>query len=156
MKPSQGDAVKFTDRFLTNSTLPWTSALKDIELLVARLKIKTLSPFKIYTVYLMVNNMMYKVEINDTGQFVDGTTSTNWIVFEPFHDPANASVTAGAPLDPQQVPVSTPAWTPNAPAQPFNPATEEEANTNCPECGSPAIDMLFRVKCVNSNCKNYR
>lgn len=157
MKPMQGDAVKFTDRFLGNSPEPWTSALKDVELLVARLKIKTLMPIKIYTVYLMVNNMMYKINISQTGHFVNSNgTASNDIVFEPFTNPANASVTIGAPLNPQPVSVPTPAWVPSAPAHTSPPVSEDEVNTVCPECGSGAVDLCFRVKCVNPNCKNYR
>jgi hypothetical protein len=157
MKPAQGDAVKFTDRFLNSSPLNWTSALKDTELLVARLKMKTMAPRKVFTVFLMVNNMMYKVDINETGHFVNSTNqATNDIVFEPFHNPKNASISVSAPLDPQQVPVSAPAWSPNAPAQPSAPVTEDEASSTCPICGAPALDMIVRVKCTNPDCKNYR
>jgi hypothetical protein len=157
MRPAQGDAVKFTDRFLNNSPLNWTSALKDTELLVARIKISTMAPFKVFTVFLMVNNMMYKVDVNETGHFVDANKNIgNDIVFEPFHNPANASVTVGTPLNPQPVSVPSPAWAPNAPAQPSKPVTEDEANATCPKCGAPAVDLIFSVKCTNPGCSNYR
>jgi hypothetical protein len=156
MRPAQGDAVKFTDRFLANSPHNWTSALKDTELLVARLKLRMV-PFRIYTVFLMVNNMMYKVDVNETGHFVDSNNNvSNDIVFELFYNSANASVTVGAPLNPQPVNIPTPAWVPNAPAQPVRPVTNDEANSICPRCGAPAVDLIFSVKCSNPNCVNYR
>ena len=157
MRPAQGDSVKFTDRFLSNSIYNWTSALKDVELLVAKLSL-SLIPRKTYTVFFMVNNMMYKIAVSETGHFVDPITGSvsNDIVFEPFQNSANFSVTSGAPLSPQPVSIPTPAWVPNAPTQPSRPVTREEANSTSPRCGAPAVDLIFSVKCTNSDCSNHR
>jgi len=156
MKPTKGDAVKFTDRFIGNSTVPWTSALKDTELLVVNLTIKTMVPFKIYTIYLMVNKMMYKININETGHFINNTGLSGAIVFEPFQNPTHTSASVGVPLNPQPVPVSTPAWAPSAPPQPSAPVSADEVNCTCPQCGAGAIDLLFSVKCTNPSCVNYK
>lgn len=154
MKPAQGDSVKFTDRFLANSPYPWTAALKDVELLVTKLTLR-FAPFKVYTIFFMAGNMMYKIDINETGQLVDNNNNPNiYDVFELFYSSASASFTVGAPLNPQHMPI--PAWVPNAPAQPSRPVSEDEANANCPMCGAPAVDLIFSVKCTNPDCKNYR
>jgi len=156
MRPAQGDAVKFTDRFLNNSPHSWTSALRDVELLVTKLKLR-FAPQKVYTVFLMVNSNMYKIDVDENGFFVDSFNSvTNHDVFEPFYNSANASYTVGVPLTPQPVSVPTPSWVPNSPAQPVRPVTADEANSSCPMCGSPAVDLIFSVKCTNSNCRNYK
>jgi hypothetical protein len=155
MRPAQGDAVKLTDRFLSNSSLNWTAALKDVELLVTRLKLKTMHPFKIYTIFILANNMLHKIDVNETGHFVDNNTNvSNDIVFEPFHNAAGGSISIGTPLGSK--PVSPPAWVPSAPAQPSKPATKDEANAICPMCGAPAIDLIFSVKCTNPSCSNYK
>jgi len=144
MRPQKGDFVKFTDRFLNNSSEPWVSSLKNVKLHVVKLKLKTISPFKIYTFFIMANNMLYKVDTNETGHFVEkGGSISNDMVFELFQD-VSSSVN---PIH---------AWAPHAPVVSSSPATKEEANSTCLQCGSPAIDLLFSMKCTNSSCKNYK
>jgi hypothetical protein len=155
MRPQQGDSVKLTDHFLNKAVMSWVPALRDVELLVTKLKLR-FTPFKIYTIYFMVNNMMNKLDVNEHGYFVDSSNNaTSVMVFEPYYDTVSIS-SPGMPLIPRPVNVPTPAWVPTAPAQPSRPVTTDEANTSCPQCGSPAIDLIFSVKCTNPDCRNYK
>lgn len=150
MRPAQGDSVKFTDNFINNSPLSWAPALKDTELLVAKVKLATMFPNKIFTIFIMVNRMMYKVSVNETGHFVSGSGVVgNQIVFEPFRSGYDSDEYVFTPQ------VETPTWTPNTSIKPSRPATADEANTTCPQCGAPAVDLVFSVKCTNSSCRNY-
>ena len=156
MRPAQGDSVKFTDNFINNSPLSWAPALKDTELLVAKVKLATMFPNKIFTIFIMVNNMMYKVSVNETGHFVSGSGVVgNQIVFEPFHSGYDADEYLVDGLNSQTTGSSVPAWVPNAPGQHSKPATADEANATCLQCGAPAIDLIFSVKCTNPDCRNY-
>lgn len=166
MRPVVGDLVKFTDRFSNSSTLNWTGALKDLELEVMNVKLKTMVPFKIYTIFIMSNGMLHKIDINETGQYTDGSNNVgNDIVFEYFV--ANNTVfsipATGAPAQSNPQPqAQTGSFDPSQhfnfdpPATvPSKPATADETNSICPLCGSPAIDLIFNTKCTNPSCSNH-
>lgn len=153
MKPAPGDIVKFTNRFINNSPLIWVPALKDIELEVIKVKLISLFP-KVFTTFIMVNKVMYKVNINETGHFVDTSGNVgNDIVFEFAEEDEEEELT---PVNNNLNPTPLPTWIPNISAnKPSKPATKDEANAICPQCGAPAVDLLFSIKCTNPSCSNY-
>jgi hypothetical protein len=152
MRPKKGEYVKFTDRFLANNNISWASLLKDKELEVMNLKIKTMVPCKIYTIFLMDHstNRMYPISVNETGHYVDDNTLNvaNEIVFEYYHDSENGSMSFSAPMGPSQ-----PTSTSQAPRKRL---TVDDTNTTCSLCGAPALDLMFSVECTNPNCDNYK
>ena len=157
MRPSVGDYVKLTSRFVNDNVVNWSSALNGTRIHVRKLKLSKLTPFSVFTVYFVASGVLYTVDINRTGHFVDpNNNTTGSIVFEPDEEEGEFDEEEDEEEEEEQELGSVPAWVPNAPSSRPKPLEESETNCNCPLCGAPALDLAFLVQCTNSSCSNYR
>jgi hypothetical protein len=147
MFPSKGDIVKFTDDMLINSPYNWTGALKGVDLDVVNVKLETMMPQAIYSVFFMVNGFMNKIRVIITGELIDDSGSIHHVIV--FKD-AFASNTIGyAPVPHAPRAISAPAWMPGTPPQPKIGPSEDD---RCKKCGT--MGVVMGMCCTCPSCGN--
>lgn len=133
MLRKKDEVVKFTKGMLSNAPFDWVAPLKDKPLKIVSCKLSKICSFAIYKVSFFDGNRLLFLDMSADGKLVNNGNIYEDEVFEDYFSG-----------DLQDEPEA------------YTPLVLEETNSKCPICGSPALDLIFSVKCTNKGCRNYK
>ncbi len=132
MLPRKDDIVRFTKNILSNTPFYWMEKLKDKQFKVLSCKLSQINSIPIYKIAFLDGGRLLFLDLNIDGKLVNNGSVGCDEVFEYCINEVSDINDVSAPI------------------------VLEEANSKCPICGKPALDLIFSVRCTNSGCRNYK